>query len=152
MHIPLRLAALTAPLLLAPGAAFAQSPLNVVGVFGDSTPVIKLLMLGLGAASLVAVIATGLKLLPGRRLAGGSSLVSSLRLGGPLIGLLGAAYTLLMIFIGIANVGGEPPLSVLSPGFAEAAMVLLLGLLTGVIAVICQGVIEARIDRTVLSS
>jgi hypothetical protein len=138
--------------LSAPGLALAQSRIGLASLFGDSGPIIKLLMVALVVAALAAIVVTGLKLSAGRRLAGGSSFVSALRAGGPLIGLLGAVFNLLSIFIGIANAGAETPLAVLSPGFAEAAMVLFLGLFAGVIAVICHWIIEARIDRTVLSS
>ncbi|MDO9587466.1 MAG: MotA/TolQ/ExbB proton channel family protein [Brevundimonas sp.] len=112
----------------------------------------KLLMIALLAASLAALVVTGLKLASGRRLNGGSAFVSALRLGGPLIGLVGAAFVLLNIFLGIANFGGPVPLPVLAPGFAEAALLFLLGLLAGVVGVICHWVIESRIDRAVLQS
>ena len=61
-------------------------------------------------------------------------------------------YVLLMGFIGMANVGEPVPMAVLAPGYAEAALLFLLGLLTGVVGVICHWIIEARIDRTVLGS
>jgi len=138
--------------LTTPTAALAQSRLGVVTVFGDAAPLSKFLMLMMVVAAIAAMIVTAMKLSSGRRLAGGSSFVSALRPGGPLIGLLGAVFNLLMIFIGIANSGAPVPLTVLSPGFAEAALLFFVGLLVGVIAVTCQWVIEARIDRTVLSS
>jgi biopolymer transport protein ExbB/TolQ len=55
-----------------------------------------------------------------------------------------------MMFIGVANAGMEVPMAVLAPGYAEAALLFLLGLLAGVVGVVCHWVIEARIDRTVL--
>ena len=137
---------------IAPGAAMARPRLGISTVFGDAAPSIQIMMLALVVAALAAVIVAVLKLASGRRLAGGSSFVSALRLGGPLIGLLGAVLNLLAIFIGIANTGADVPMAVLAPGFAEAAMVFVLGLFAGVVAVICHWMIEARIDRAVLSS
>lgn len=141
-------------LLLAamPSAALASPQLNLSTVFGDAAAPMKLLMAVLIVASIAAVILTVAKLSRGRRLAGGSAFVSALRLGGPLLGLMGAAFTVLMMFIGMANAGVDAPMAVLAPGFAEAALLFLLGFLAGAVAVICHWAIEARIDRTVLSS
>ncbi len=139
--------------LLAPGAASAAGPGITLGnVFGDAAPSVKLVMLLLVVGALASVIVTALKLASGRRLSGGSAYVSALRLGGPLLGLVGAVYVLLMGFIGIANAGEAVPMAVLAPGYAEAALLFLLGLLAGVVGVICHWIIEARIDRTVLGS
>lgn len=139
--------------LAAPGVASAASPGITLGnVFGDASPSVKLVMLLLVVGALAAVIVTVLKLASGRRLSGGSAYVSALRLGGPLLGLMGAVFVVLMGFIGIANAGESVPMAVLAPGFAEAALLFLLGLLAGVVGVICHWVIEARIDRTVLGA
>lgn len=136
-----------------PAFAHAASRGMTVGtVFGDAAPSMKAIMLILVAGALAAVIITALKLASGRRLSGGSAYVSALRLGGPLLGLMGAVFVLLMGFIGMANVGQPIPMAVLAPGFAEAAFLFLLGLLAGVVGVICHWIIEARIDRTVLGS
>ncbi|MGZ9113943.1 MAG: hypothetical protein ACXW3K_04910 [Brevundimonas sp.] len=137
---------------LLPGAAVARPRLTLTGVFFDADETMKLLMIALIAASIAAIIVTALKLASGKRLNGGSAFVSALRLGGPLTGLIGAAFVLLMGFIGIANGGAPVPMSVLAPGFAEAALLFLLGLIAGVVGVICHWIIEARIDRTVLQS
>ncbi|MDI1325845.1 MAG: hypothetical protein PSV23_03495 [Brevundimonas sp.] len=152
MRLPLPTA--TAGLMLAslPGAAFAQSRLTLSGVFADADETMKALMIALVAASLAAVVVTALKLASGRRLNGGSAFVSALRLGGPLMGLVGAAFVLLMGFIGIANANGPVPVTVLAPGFAEAALLFLLGLIAGVVGVVCHWIIESRIDRAVLQS
>lgn len=139
-------------LSLAPTAALAQSRMGMATVFGEAAPLMKVLMLIMVVAAIAAIIVTVMKLSSGRRLSGGSSFVSALRLGGPLIGLLGAIFNMLMIFIGIANAGEPVPFEVLAPGFAEASLLFFIGLFVGVIAVTCQWIIEARIDRTVLSS
>ena len=135
-----------------PVTAWAAPRLTLGVVFGDADELNKMLMVLLMAAALAAVLVTGLKLASGRRLNGGSAFVSALRLGAPLMGLVGAAYVLLMLFIGIANFGGPVPLPVLAPGFAEAAMLFLLGVIAGVVGVVCHWIIESRIDRAVLQS
>ena len=135
-----------------PVTAWAAPRLTLGVVFGDADELNKMLMVLLMAAALAAVLVTGLKLASGRRLNGGSAFVSALRLGAPLMGLVGAAYVLLMMFIGIANFGGPVPLPVLAPGFAEAAMLFLLGVIAGVVGVVCHWIIESRIDRAVLQS
>ena len=135
-----------------PVTAWAAPRLTLGVVFGDADELNKMLMVLVMAAALAAVLVTGLKLASGKRLNGGSAFVSALRLGAPLMGLVGAAYVLLMMFIGIANFGGPVPLPVLAPGFAEAAMLFLLGVIAGVVGVVCHWIIESRIDRAVLQS
>lgn len=144
---------LAAPLLIAAGPAVPPSGyrLTMGAIFLDADPTIKLLMLVLVICAVAAVVVTLSKVASGPRLTGGSAFVSALRLGGPLVGLLGAAFITLMMFIGMAN-SGPAPMFVLAPGLAEAVMVLGLGILSGVIGVICHWVLDARIDRTVLSS
>lgn len=139
--------------LATPGAAAAATHRLTLGdVFGDASPEVKLVMLLLVVGALAAVVVTVLKLASGRRLSGGSAYVSALRLGGPLLGLVGAVFVLLMGFISIASAGQPVPMGVLAPGYAEAALLFLLGLIAGVVGVICHWVIEARIDRTILGS
>ncbi len=141
--------AVTFGVLAFPGAAAAQSRLTTGMIFAESAPVMKAIMLLLILATIAAVVVTVRKLASGPRLSGGSTFLQALRLGGPLIGLLGAAYNALMINIGIANVGNVS-YAVLAPGVAEAAFLFVLGLIAGVVAVICNWAVEARIDRTVL--
>lgn len=138
--------------LAAPSTAHAHAQLTVGSVFFDASPAMKGIMVALVLASLAAVALTGMKVLSGPRLAGGSAFLSALRLGGPLIGLLGAIWNLLTSFLAIANAGVQPPFPVLAPGFAESALMFWLGLMSGVVAVVCHWVIEARIDRAVLRS
>ena len=61
------------------------------------------------------------------------------------------SLAVLMIFIGVSNMGAQP-FNVLAPGLAEAAFLLVLGLIVGVVAVICHWIIEARVDRLVLKA
>lgn len=148
------LSPVVAGLMLAsiPIAAVAAPRITLASVFLDADETMKFLMIALVVASLASIIVTGLKLASGKQLNGGSAFVSALRLGGPLIGLVGAAFVLLMGFIGIANSGGPIPMPVLAPGFAEAALLFLLGLIAGVVGVVCHWIIESRIDRAVLQS
>ncbi len=134
-----------------PAAALAQTRLNAVMVFNDAAPSMKLIMLALILASLAAIAITVRKAMSGPHLSGGSTYLSALRLGGPLIGLLGAAYNGLNIAIGVSNVKPES-LDVIWPGVAELMSLITLGLVAGVIAVICHAIVEARIDRAVLRS
>lgn len=136
-------------ILATPG--FAQAGvMTPTTIFFDAGPSMKLLMVLLLIASVAAIVVTARKLMSGRHLTGGSAFLSALRLGGPLIGLLGAAFNGLMMFIGLAQ--GPQPFQVLAPGLAEVAFLVFLGLFSGVVAVICHWAVEARIDRTVLKS
>tara|TARA_R110000787_G_scaffold52740_3_gene124094 strand:- start:298 stop:753 length:456 start_codon:yes stop_codon:yes gene_type:complete len=140
---------LTTVALAVPGFAHA-SPMTPASIFSNAAPSMKLLMVLLIVATLAAVVVTVGKLKSGRHLTGGSAFLSALRLGGPLTGLLGAAFNGLMMFIGLAQ--GPQPFEAIAPGLAEVAFLVVLGLFSGVVAVICHWAVEARIDRTVLKS
>jgi biopolymer transport protein ExbB/TolQ len=127
-------------------AAISVTPLVV---FADASVPMKAVMLILAVALIAAVVVTVRKVASGPHLNGGSTFLSALRLGAPLLGLLGAAFNALMMFIGLSNMGSQP-INVLAPGLAEAAFLLVLGLIVGVVAVICHWVVEARVDRLVL--
>jgi hypothetical protein len=133
---------------LAPLQAQAAT-LNPTLVFMDAAPAMKVVMIILIVATLGAVGVCVRKLMAGPNLSGGSTFLSALRLGGPLLGLMGGAYNGLMIFMGLAR--GPQPFHVIAPGLAESALLVLLGLICGVVAVACHWAVEARIDRTVLS-
>lgn len=136
--------------LLVPAAAMAQEKLTPVMIFFDAAPLVQFLMLLLIAAIVAAVVVTIRKVTSGPSLNGGSAFLSALRLGGPLIGLAGGVYIGMMGFIFAANLDEDFPLSAYAPGFAEILALFLLGLMAGVIAVICNWIVEARIDRAVL--
>jgi hypothetical protein len=135
--------------LLAAGAAVAE-PLKPTGVFANAAPVSKALMIALALSSVAALVVGVFKLMRGPQLNGGSAFLSSLRFGGPLIGLLGAAWVGLSMFLGLANSPVTPDLKGLAPGLAEAALLLGLGFLSGVVAVTMNWTLEARIDRAIL--
>jgi len=137
---------------LLPGLAQARPKLTPAIVFQDAALPMQIIMLALLVAALGAIVVTVRKVLSGPRLTGGSAYLQALRLGGPLIGLLGAAYNVLMVNMAIANIGEQPPYHVMAPGVAEAGFLFVLGLIAGVIAVICNWIVEARIDRAVLRS
>jgi biopolymer transport protein ExbB/TolQ len=148
LHAPL--AALAGFLLIPPAALASERMLTPVNVFFDAAPFPKLVMLALLAAIVAATVIAVRKMLSGPSLAGGSAFISGLRLGGPLAGALGASYTMLCGFLGVANVAFPVTLKIMAPGLAEAVLLLGLGLLAGAVAVIAHWVIEARIDREVL--
>jgi len=137
-------------LMITPAVAVAQHRAMRPGsIFSDAAPPMKVLMFALVLVLIAAIVVTVRKLMSGHHLAGGSTFLSALRLGAPLLGLLGAAFNGLMMFVGLANMGPQP-INVLAPGLAEAAFLLVLGLIVGVVAVICHWAVEARVDRMVL--
>jgi hypothetical protein len=126
--------------------------LTLPAVVGHAPPVVLALILALIGLTLAAAIVASLKLAAGAHLNGGSAFLSNLRWGGPMLGGLGAAYGALNMAIGVSNQPGEVPLHALAPGLAEMALMLGLGFLCGVMAVIANAAVEARIDRAVLGS
>jgi|WetSurMetagenome_2_1015567.scaffolds.fasta_scaffold276116_2 hypothetical protein len=127
-------------------------PVTPFIVFQDATPLAKLVMIVLILAIVAALVVLVVKLSSGRRLSGGSAFLSGLRLGAPIIGFLGACFSLLMMTLGVANIPVEPTLKMLAPGFAEAFLQVGLGFLAGAVAVFAHWAVEARIDRQVLSA
>lgn len=128
-----------------------SSPVTPLVVFADASVSMKAVMLVLAIALIAAVVVTARKVMSAPHLHGGSTFLSALRLGAPLLGLLGAASNALMMFIALANTGPQS-FNVLAPGLAEAAFLLVLGLIVGVVAVVCHWIVEARVDRAVLSA
>ena len=137
-----------AALLIVPGVALAQG-ITPVTIFFEAAPSMKAIMLALVVAAIAAIVVTIRKVASGPHLTGGSAYLSALRLGAPLLGLLGAAFNGLMMFVGLAKFGNQP-MNVMAPGLAEAAFLVVLGLLVGVVGVVCHWVVEARVDRAVL--
>jgi len=129
-----------------------QHHLTIATIVAHATPVAKLIILGLLVAIVGAIVVAVRKMMQGQRLSGGSAFLSGLRVGGPMAGALGGAWTLLNMALGMSNAPVEPTLQMLGPGLAEAAFLVTLGLLTGAVAVIAHWSVEARIDRTVLAA
>lgn len=134
--------------LAMPGVALAQG-LTPVTIFLEAAPSMKAIILALVIAAIAAVVVTVRKVASGPHLSGGSAYLSALRLGAPLLGLLGAAFNGLMMFVGLARFGDQP-INVLAPGLAEAMFLVVMGLLVGVVGVVCHWIVEARVDRAVL--
>jgi len=143
-------AALALPGLALADTALARAPLTPVLVFMHAPPLAKFIMLGLAAATIAAVVICIRRLMAGPALVGGSAFLSSLRLGGPLAGGLGSAYTLLNMSVGLSNRPEPPPLQVLAHGFAEAMLLIGMGFCAGAVSAICHWAVEARIDKAVL--
>lgn len=139
-----RRASLGAGALLLATPAFAQvtavppdQRLNLGGIILHAKPLIMLVFAGL-----VIAIAYGAfvyirgVIARGDQRPEGLTFLSALAAGGPLFGLFGAAYGLLDMSIGIANVRPSPSVTELAPGFAEAGLSVALGLLAGAIGVV----------------
>jgi hypothetical protein len=148
--LSLRSAAVAAVFLALPAAATAE-PLTPIGVFVDAAIPVKLIMLGLIVAPVAALVILAGKLAAGSRLSGGSAFLSGLRVGGPLAGLVGAAYAGMLMCMNLANTADPVPARLLARGGTEVMMALLLGLVAGSVGVIAHWAVEARIDRTVLA-
>ena len=131
-----------------PGVALAQG-LTPISIFFEAGPAMKAIILALVVAAIAAIVVTIRKVASGPHLTGGSAYLSALRLGAPLLGLLGAAFNGLMMFMALARFGNQP-INVLAPGLAEATFLVVLGLLVGVVGVVCHWIVEARVDRAVL--
>jgi biopolymer transport protein ExbB/TolQ len=136
----------------AKGYALAAERLTFGGVIADAAPEVKVVM-ALLALSVLASIATWALSLgkvgqaDAKGLAGALGRLRIVRSGGAPLGALAASYTLLMGFIGMANVRPTPTVAVLAPGWAEAAMAVMLGLLATTVAVLCERHLEGRIRR-----
>ena len=155
MPTPLARLGLAVTAMLAAGPVFAQQTagdpqltalpagdrLDLMGVFAHAGPVMKVVLFGLLAVSLIALAVWIVQLArPGERRSHGaaaaSAWLSAVAAAAPLIGFFGAAYAALNGFIGISNVRPTPSLTVLAPGLAEAMLSVGLGLLAAAIATI----------------
>lgn len=139
-------AATDPPLAVVPTAA----RLTGMDIFANAHPIVQVVFAGLLISTVAAVAIWGVQLsrLGKRRsdgLAGAVAFLSALSAAGPMIGFFGAAYDLLDMFIGIANVRPTPSLSILAPGLAEAALCVCLGLLAAAVAAIAHRHLKARL-------
>jgi biopolymer transport protein ExbB/TolQ len=135
--------------------AVQQAPLHRItplDVFAHAESLQKVIIIALLAAAVAALVVLAQKLRADKRLPGGSAFLSGLRLGGPILGGLGACLSPLNMSIGYATVPGDLPLKVLAPGFAEAFFVVGLGFLAGAVAVFANWIVESRIDHSVLKA
>ena len=141
------------------GAAAAQTEgytvvppaerLTFGGVFADASIHVQVAMALMIAGAIAAPVIWALSL-PKISRADTKALASALgwlkliRSSGVFLGLLTASFILLWSFIGISNVRPTPSLTVMAPGFAEAALAIMLGLLASTAAVICERRLEAQ--------
>ena len=143
LSLSLAATTLASPAMAAPQLGFTTLVLL-------SHPMLKLVMMVVAIATIAAVVITVRKLSAKDSLVGGSAFVKALRLGGPLLGLLGASYAAMNIFIGLSSFSKPVNPVIYMPSVAEAFAVLIVGLVSGVVAVIANWALEARIDREVL--
>ena len=144
----------------APGLALAEAytivppaeRLTLPRVFADASLEVQLMLALLIGAAIASVVFWGLSL--GKVGGGDAKAVASalgrlkiVRSGAAPLGFLTAAYVLFCGFLGIANVRPTPSLTVMAPGFAEATLAIMLGLLASALAVIGERHLEARIRR-----
>ena len=126
--------------------------LTVGRVFADAAPEVQLVF-ALLLISTVAALAVWAMSVPkvgqadAKGLAGALGRLRIVRSGATPLGLLAASYILFSGFLGMANVRPAPTVSVLAPGWAEAALAVMLGLLATFVAVICERHLEGRIRR-----
>jgi hypothetical protein len=126
--------------------------LSVGDVFADASVQVQVTFFLLIAASLAAVAIWAASLGKVGRgdakgLAGALGRLRIVRSGGAPLGALTASYVLFSGFLGIANVRPTPSAAVMAPGWAEAAMAVMLGLLATTVAVLCERHLEGRIRR-----
>lgn len=123
------------------GAVFADASLAVQIAFAI------LLISTLSAVSVWAMSLPKVGRADAKGLAGALGLLRIVRSGAAPLGFLAASYTLFSGFLGIANVRPTPTLAVMAPGWAEAALAVMLGLLATFVAVVCERHLEGKIRR-----
>ncbi len=135
-----------------PQAHAVVAHLTPLTVFEFAGPLQKFVMVILVVAMVAALAVLALKLGGGKRLSGGSAFLSGLRLGAPVIGILGACDSGLNMTLAVASVPIEVTPKMLAPGIAESFLMVGLGFLAGAIAVVAHWAVESRIDRQVLGA
>jgi biopolymer transport protein ExbB/TolQ len=113
-------------------------------MFADAAPVVKIVLIGLlltGVAALL-ILLVGLAR-SSKGMAGAARFLETAMVATPIAALFGAAYGLMTIFIGIANVN-VANLAVAAPGIAEAILSVSVGLLALLFAVIAHRVVRPR--------
>ena len=147
---------LAGAVMLAAGPAWAQAPreppLSLQGVLLNAAVPVQVVMLALIVGAVVSLGLWGAGLAKvgkgdARGLAGSLGRLRIVRSAGAPLGALAASFTLMSGFIGLANVSPQPSLAVLAPGWAEAALAVMLGLLATSVAVICERHLESAIRR-----
>ncbi|PZQ59239.1 MAG: hypothetical protein DI570_16390 [Phenylobacterium zucineum] len=158
----LKVLAPAAGLMLAAGAARAQEGgytlvppaerLTFGDVFADASLMVQAVFAALIVSAVAAVAIWAMSLgkvgkADAKGLAAALGRLKIVRAAGTPLGALTAAYVLLSGFIGIANVRPTPSMAVMAPGWAEAALAVMLGLLATTVGVLCERHLEAQIRR-----
>jgi prepilin signal peptidase PulO-like enzyme (type II secretory pathway) len=112
----------------------ADQRLTLLGVVTHAKPVVEVFLFLMFVMLIAAVVVWVMQLAGRRDSERGESVLSMVLVTAPLFGLTAAAYGLMDMSIGIANVRPAPDLTVLAPGFAEAGLCILLGLLAASLA------------------
>lgn len=122
----------------------ALPKLTVAQMFIDSTPVVKVVLVGLlltgAAAALILLLGLGR---PSKGMPGAARFLETAIAATPIAALFGAAAGLITSFLGIAN-SNVSNLAVAAPGIAEAILSLAIGLLALLFAVIAHRVVKPR--------
>jgi hypothetical protein len=115
-----------------------------VGIFLEAAIPQKLVFLAFAAALIasVAIVAMRLRGSPART----STLLADLRLACPAIGLLGAALNGLHMMQTTLALPIAPTAKMLAPGLMEMAALVAAGALAGMVAVVLNWVLEARLS------
>lgn len=108
--------------------------LNLFGILAHAKPVVEVFLFLMFVMLIAAVVVWAMQLSGRRNPQRGEDVLSMVLVTAPLFGLTAAAYGLMDMSIGIANVRPAPDLTVLAPGFAEAGLCILLGLLAASVA------------------
>ena len=139
-----------------PDAGYTVVPpserLTLARVIADASPEVQAMMALLFAGAVGALVIWGLSLGKvgkgdAKAIAGALGRLKIVRSGAIPLGFLTAAYVLFSGFLGIANVRPTPTLTIMAPGFAEAMLAIMLGLLASAVAVICERHLEGRVRR-----
>ena len=139
-----------------PAVGYAVVPmserLTIGGVFADAAPEVQLAFVILLISTLAALAVWALSLpkvgqADAKGLAGALGRLRIVRSGALPFGCLAASYIAFSVFLGISNVRPAPSITVMAPGFAEAALAVMLGLLATTVAVVCERHLEGRIRR-----
>ena len=113
-------------------------------VFGDAAPEMKLVVALLLLGALAAAVLWVLALVRGEGGRRTLAFLSTLRVAGPLLGVVGGAYVMVNGLIALAWYKPEAPLLVMAPGLAEAVLSVMAGALAGLVAVLAHGHLGAR--------
>jgi hypothetical protein len=108
--------------------------LTLLGIVTHAKPVVEVFLFLMFVMLIAAVVVWVMQLAGRRDGERGESVLSMVLVTAPLFGLTAAAYGLMDMSIGIANVRPSPDLTILAPGFAEAGLCILLGLLAASLA------------------